>query len=103
MESYCYASRDSLVSVEYLTATSRVFDGYEEKDLPDGNRKGIALQACGVMDNGGGELELSHYLARYQHETPTPEAGWKIELAAFANASLKHTTRRLTDRLVTRF
>lgn len=80
----CYLDGELLLRESRFTRVCRVFDGYEETDLPGGDVKGIALEACAVMDNGGGELELSHYLSRYQDEAPTPEVGWKIDLAGFA-------------------
>lgn len=80
----CLLDGDLLLRDSRLTRICQVFNGYEETQLPGGDLKGIALEACAVIDNGGGELELSHYLARYQDEVPSPEGGWTIELAAFA-------------------
>ena len=85
----CYLDGELLLRESRFSRVCRVFDGYEETELPGGDLKGIALEACGVMDNGGGELELSHYLARYQDEVPTPEVGWRIDLAALAKRLLE--------------
>ena len=85
----------SALDGEFLLRDSRfrrvcqVFDGYEETQLPGGDLRMIALEACGIIDNGGGELELSRHFARYQREAPPPEVASSIELAAFVPRMLE--------------
>lgn len=71
-----------------FTRVCHVFDGYQNAELPSGDVKGIALEACALMDNGGGESDLAQQLARFQEEVPAPEAHSGIELAAFASRIL---------------
>jgi hypothetical protein len=71
-----------------FTRVCQVFDGYKDTELPGGNAKAIALEACALMDNGGGESELSQHLARFQQEVPAPEGGSRIELPTFASRML---------------
>jgi len=66
-----------------FTRVRHVFDGYDEKQLPGGDLVIIALEACAIIDGGGGALELSRHRFLYQREAPPPEVPSSIDLTAF--------------------